>query len=161
MQDDRSWWFWISVLTPERPSTWFVTPERDVLKTLNSMRRLIASLVLCLFTWTCVAPLALASAGDSTPACCRRNGKHHCMSGTTGMMVSSEKAPAFRAFHSCCPFRSTVATTSSVGQQVGTRTTFHFFPSAILSSGQEISATVTQTHFPFFRRGPPSQFLSL
>ena len=140
-------------------STRFVTLQRDVLESLKSMRRVIASFVLCIVAWTCVAPLALASAGNSTPACCRRNGKHHCMSGMSGMMVSDEKGPVFRAFPSCCPFRSTIATPSSAGQLVGTLTTAHFSPSTILAHAAGLLTVSARTHSPFFQRGPPSQSL--
>jgi hypothetical protein len=43
------------------------------------VRRVLASLLLVLFSFSLIAPALFASDTDSKlPACCRRNGKHHC-----------------------------------------------------------------------------------
>jgi hypothetical protein len=123
------------------------------------MRRVLSSLLVSVLAWSFVAPIALALTTDSTPACCRRNGKHHCMSGMTGMMVSGENVPVFRAFLACCPFRSTIATPSSVGQLEGPLTTAHFSPSEILADAAGLLTVSARTQSPFFQRGPPSQSL--
>jgi hypothetical protein len=123
------------------------------------MRRIVASFVVSVLAWSFISPLALAFTPDTTPACCRRTGKHHCMSGMTGMMISGEKTPAFRALPSCCPFRSTIATPSSVGQMAGARTTGHLSPSAILAHAAGHQTVSARTNSPFFQRGPPSQSL--
>jgi hypothetical protein len=54
----------------------------------NRMRQFVASLVIAVMAWSFVGPAALAATGWDAPACCRRNGKHHCMSGTSA--VSTE-----------------------------------------------------------------------
>jgi hypothetical protein len=43
------------------------------------MRRAIAISLMMLFSWTLIAPLFASDADANLPACCRRNGKHHCM----------------------------------------------------------------------------------
>jgi hypothetical protein len=43
------------------------------------MRRSIAISLLMLFSWTLIAPLIAQEPEANLPACCRRNGKHHCM----------------------------------------------------------------------------------
>jgi len=53
------------------------------------MHRLTARLLLLLLLVGVVAPLALAISAPPTPACCRRNGMHHC-----GMV---NNGPVFRA----------------------------------------------------------------
>src|SRR5580704_1904473 len=59
------------------------------------MRRILAIALLIAFGSPLAVPL-FASTTDSQstlPACCRRNGAHHC----TGMVVSAANGPAFQA----------------------------------------------------------------
>jgi len=66
-----------------------------------------------LFSWMLIAPLLAHDADSNLPACCRRNGKHHCMmqkmqrpgSKETGFASVSEKCPCFPA--STCAAHST------------------------------------------------------
>jgi hypothetical protein len=70
------------------------------------MRRAVAISLMMLFSWTLIAPLAAADSEANLPACCRRNGKHHCAcrmrrtgqrSGNQkGFTTVAEKCP-------CCP----------------------------------------------------------
>lgn len=76
----------------------------------KSMRRVVASLVLCVVAWSFLAPLALAAAGDPTPACCRRTGKHHCKSGSQRIVVVDDGIPVFWANSPDCPYRTQIAT---------------------------------------------------
>jgi len=64
------------------------------------VRRIIASLLLVLFSFSLVAPALFASDPDSKlPACCRRNGQHHCAmttgSGSLGPALQAAKCAAF------------------------------------------------------------------
>jgi hypothetical protein len=43
------------------------------------VRRAIAFSLMVLFSLTLIAPLFAPDADANLPACCRRNGKHHCM----------------------------------------------------------------------------------
>jgi hypothetical protein len=66
-----------------------------------SMRRVLAILLLAVFSLPLVAP-AFASAPDEStlPACCRRNGEHHCvMPG----MVTANVPPRYRSVSAKCP----------------------------------------------------------
>ena len=72
------------------------------------MRRLIASLVLCLLAWGPLSPLAITAAGDPVPECCRRDGKHHCM--MAGMGATEEGSTSLRTSTDPCPYRSQRAT---------------------------------------------------
>jgi hypothetical protein len=75
------------------------------------MRRFIASLVLSIVAWTFLVPTTLEATAAAASACCRRNGKHHCVSGTSGSVgISSHARPSFRAKSSDCPYRSKIAT---------------------------------------------------
>ncbi|HEY6448950.1 MAG TPA: hypothetical protein VIY53_21025 [Acidobacteriaceae bacterium] len=56
------------------------------------MRRALALLLLVGFSFPLIAPLfASAPSEASLPACCRRNGKHHCAMGAS-VVVSSRYA---------------------------------------------------------------------
>jgi len=76
------------------------------------MRRLVASLVIAVMAWSFVGPAALAATGRDAPACCRRSGKHHCMSGTSA--VSPDGLASLRAGPSDCRYRSQIATPTGV-----------------------------------------------
>lgn len=81
------------------------------------MRRIIASLVLWVMAWSLVAPAAMGVTGTAAAACCRRNGKHHCASGISGMAgVSTDDLPSFRANSPNCPYRSQIATLTGIAR---------------------------------------------
>jgi hypothetical protein len=62
---------------------------------LKRVRRVLASLLLVLFSFSLIAPALSASDADSKlPACCRRNGKHHCTL-ATGSGFRAAKCAAF------------------------------------------------------------------
>lgn len=65
------------------------------------MRRAIAHSMLMLLIWMMIAPLLAPDAEANLPACCRRNGKHHCM--MRGMQQSGSKALGFTSVHEKCP----------------------------------------------------------
>ena len=120
------------------------------------LKRLIANSLLVILIASLLAPLALCFQQSSVPACCRRNGKHHCMAGVSGITASNDKAPVFRTIPSRCPFRSTVAALVPVAHAQAGRTSTYLPPSAILSQGPESFSLSLDVHFPFFQRGPPT-----
>jgi hypothetical protein len=70
------------------------------------MRRLLALVLLAVFNLPLAVPIAFASDPDSRlPACCRRNGKHHCVMmmqsqpGTSGPALQAGTCPWFRGGH--------------------------------------------------------------
>ena len=85
----------------------------------HPMRRLIASLVLSVVAWGPLAPLAIASAGDPIPACCRRDGKHHCMMSMAGMGAANDGSTSVRTVPGPCPYRSQRATPASTAHPQG------------------------------------------
>lgn len=70
---------------------------------MDLMRRAPAALLLLVFSFPLIAPLFASGPDESQlPACCRRNGKHHCAMAMAGMglvnvpsgyVVVSEKCP--------------------------------------------------------------------
>jgi hypothetical protein len=107
--------------------------------------------------WSFVAPLALALTKSAPASCCRRNGKHHCMSGIAG--VTAGDLPAFRTIPSCCPYRSQTATTSVVFALETSGSTAYYFPSEVLLVPTDSAVVVFGSHSSITQRGPPSEFL--
>jgi hypothetical protein len=70
--------------------------------TLGVMRRILAILLLALFSFSLVSPAVFASDADSKLSpCCRRNGKHHCemiasrSAASSGPTIETGKCPSF------------------------------------------------------------------
>jgi hypothetical protein len=86
-------------------------------RTVNRWQRPFVSLVLSTMVWTFVGPVAMGVAGTVTPACCRRNGKHHCASGMSGTAgISTDYRLGFRASSSVCPYRSQIGTPTGAAE---------------------------------------------
>jgi hypothetical protein len=84
-------------------------PIRTILRTVVS--RFIATALLLILAGDTALPVLLANPESALPACCRRDGKHHC-----AMMESFEKqeqnaGPSFRTAAGKCPLfpKGTVA----------------------------------------------------
>jgi hypothetical protein len=128
------------------------------------MRRVASALLVLVFSLPLIAPallsaLASASDGSQLPACCRRDGKHHCaMSMTMGNIPSryrtvSEKCPFSPFGHSTLMIPHAFALNNSPASLVRTAS-----PESIVreaEAGYRISADRTR-----HKRGPPT-FLSL
>ena len=65
------------------------------------MRRALASLLLAVLGLLLITPLLLADTRSELPACCRRDGKHHCA--TAAMNTASVNGPGFAATAPKCP----------------------------------------------------------
>jgi len=62
-------------------------------------------LLVLLCSWATPTIAALKPKSDSDlPACCRRNGKHHCMMSMAERSESADRAPAFSAPTEKCPY---------------------------------------------------------
>jgi hypothetical protein len=124
------------------------------------MRRFVANLVLAVTAWSFVAPMAWAAVSSDTPACCRRDGKHHCMSGTSGMAgISGDGVLSFRATTSGCPYRSQAATPTGVADPQHTtvsarkQSPTNLLPAANSCTFKSRSVSCN------FQRGPPAFWL--
>jgi hypothetical protein len=53
------------------------------------MRRALASVLSVLLSFPLIAPLILANTDSDLPACCRRNGQHHCSASSMGTETSA------------------------------------------------------------------------
>jgi hypothetical protein len=65
------------------------------------MRRAIAISLMMLFSWTLTAPFFAPDNQASLPACCRRNGKHHCSARMMGLLAGSQRG--FTTVAEKCP----------------------------------------------------------
>jgi hypothetical protein len=121
------------------------------------MRRALAIFLLVGFSFPLIAPLFTSGPSEaSLPACCRRNGKHHCMMSAammgqieSGGPTISEKCPyspfagvALMLPHAMAPAQRPPAAAGSTGQAGIVREAL---------AGYRISADRTRQ-----KRGPPS-----
>ena len=72
------------------------------------LSRLISILLLALFGLPFVSPLFAVGQqpGARLPACCRRNGQHHCAAGMGEMAQLSAHRPQLQNTPAKCPYRS-------------------------------------------------------
>lgn len=73
---------------------------------MGALRKLLAITLLALLGLPLAQPLfALTAKSEANlPACCRRNGKHHCMTGMAERSQSSSRTPQFQAPAEKCPY---------------------------------------------------------
>ncbi|MGD0360632.1 MAG: hypothetical protein ABSC93_07155 [Bryobacteraceae bacterium] len=130
------------------------------------MRRVPAILLLFLFSFSPIGPALFVDGESNLPACCRRDGKHHCgmmPPETTGMADAPSSGPAVDAPRARCPFfpnggallphsEAALLTASRAGaiSMVG-----QFATAAQVEAGYRTS--VTRSH-P--KRGPPPTLFS-
>jgi hypothetical protein len=124
------------------------------------MRRFLASLVVGVLAWSFVAPLALALTTTTPALCCRRSGKHHCMSGMSGMAGPGNQQLAFQALPTRCPCCSQVATATVVARLAVSTTTTRYSPSEILTVSQDSLLVHSRFHSPITQRGPPARLFN-
>ena len=131
------------------------------------MRRLLAILIAILVGLPAVSPLFALVTGDdpSRPACCRRDGKHHCMLADMDMSGTAYRSrPGFSAptLSERCPYgaKSTPATqhpewTLQTAQAVFAGVVAHPAVTPQTESKRRISADRSR-----HKRGPPASRLA-
>ena len=82
------------------------------------MRRFAASLLFGFLAWSSCAPLALAAFQDDLPACCRREGMHHCMAAVDHHMAEEDATARLHVQLPSCPFRVQTPIPTGVARQV-------------------------------------------
>jgi hypothetical protein len=125
---------------------------------LPAMRRTLASLLLALVSLPLIAPLLLAS-DAGLPACCRRNGEHHCSMAPGSMGPDSDSTgPAINSVRSKCPFPGTAIPSGNAGGAIFGNSQ----PGAIQLVLQVVVRTQTETQRSVAagrahgKRGPPT-----
>jgi hypothetical protein len=81
---------------------------------MSTLRRLLAITLLAIFGLPLFAPLAASAAPGKAglPACCRRNGRHHCAMNLRTDGALAHHAPGLRAPAERCPYYPTQTTTT-------------------------------------------------
>jgi hypothetical protein len=118
------------------------------------LRRISAIVLLALFSFSLIGPALLSADAESNlPACCRRDGKHHCSS-----MSGSSSGPSFKSVESCPFFPGSFITTTGsdtfipvVSAAVSAPLAEH---AAVLYSALASSHSYLTRSNP--KRGPPS-----
>jgi hypothetical protein len=68
------------------------------------MRPVLAALLVSVFSFSLIGPALFASADSSVPACCRRDGKHHCAMSGMDQDAAPLSGPAMAASSAKCPY---------------------------------------------------------
>lgn len=124
-----------------------------------SVRRTLASLLTAVLAIVLIAPELLANLGSDLPACCRRDGRHHCDMSAMDDGSAAPGSASMRAEHAKCE-QYPGPSTAPAGSQTG------FFASFAAAPVPSISAAFSQA-FPqqFYKlsrtsshpkRGPPA-----
>jgi hypothetical protein len=118
------------------------------------MRRTLAISLVLLFAWTCAGPLFAVSAESTLPACCRANGKHHCMMSAALLTHTGPRASVITDKCPHCP----KALAAAHNQSSSTRPAQLVFAEVIAHSAAH-AQTEARYRIAFSRsgqkRGPP------
>jgi hypothetical protein len=120
------------------------------------MRRAVAHTLLMIFSWMLIAPLFAWDADAGLPACCRRNGKHHCTMSRMGQAGGNEKG--FTSVSEKCPCLPAITCAVHAakympvaGQRFYAEVTFH--PVYAPQTSARFGISFLRGHQ---KRGPPS-----
>jgi hypothetical protein len=118
------------------------------------MRRALASILLGLLSFPLIAPVLRANTVSDLPACCRRDGKHHCA------MSESAAGEGLKAAQTQCPlFPKTAAIVQSSSKIIllGAAPRMGALPpscSTTLTADQDRPRLAA--HYAIQKRGPPA-----
>jgi hypothetical protein len=137
---------------PSQPWRWYAL----------AMRRWFASILLLLTALLPLQPLLASAQSDGgLPACCRRNGAHHCMMLQAMMMAMADSGTQSSVRPSPCPLWKLAVNSALVAVAVAP-------PALSCRPAADESVVVTAPPFPFVRRArscaaraPPAAPLSI
>jgi hypothetical protein len=123
------------------------------------MRRFLAILLLCVFGLPLASPLFVAAADQDAglPACCRRNGVHHCF--MTGMESSGHShGTQLIALREKCPAYPAATTTirHNGATLVAESPSFSPHPARPAEISEKPTLTAAALDLARHERGPPS-----
>jgi len=127
----------------------------DSAASVGILRKLAANALMLFMLAPSLVCLAVPDPQSTLPACCRRDGKHHCA--MLAMMEEEAAAPALQASPPNCPFRSLLATPAG-SSVAGPPVRFAFITATITHSEQIVQALISarvseaRSHL---KRGPP------
>jgi len=137
--------------------------KRPLSASMMALRKSLSILLLAVFGLPFVSPLLDMTAGaeSNLPACCRRNGAHHCMM-SAEQMEALLHGDHFTVIHSKCPLYPKANTTAH-------HPDYSFVPSAVVFT-EGLSAPETLRQIEAWarvalegarqKRGPPTVRLS-
>lgn len=128
---------------------------------MEALRKLLAITLLALFGLPFASSLlALTPRGDSNlPACCRKNGKHHCMMGMEERRASMGDSPVFHAPIDKCPYAPAALLSGPHPTVAGVPSAQIFFADLVshpTASAQTESKRRISRDRSRQKRGPPS-----
>lgn len=128
---------------------------------MRLLRRLLAITLLVVFSLPLASPLFALNrkSEDNLPACCRRNGKHHCMAAAAAMTDQAKSnAPQFLSQPERCPYLPCI--TSSVRSNWATPPLNEMIFAGLVSHPAAIAQTQSKWRISRDRsrqkRGPPA-----
>lgn len=128
------------------------------------MSKLLSILLLVIFGFSPVLPLLATGTPDdaSLPACCRRNGKHHCAMQMNASGTALEAAPTFRAPQQRCPFAPQASLSVHTGflahtTQAATALVLMSHPASVAQTECKLRIARDRSRQ---KRGPPTLTLS-
>jgi len=120
------------------------------------MRRALASLLLAVFSFLLIAPVAFADPESNLPACCRRDGAHRCSMGSmddevsgAGLHAALDRCPAF-PIDSASPTGPDFTLAKEGGVVFGSELSY---PSVPFQTESLFSCWFSRSHQ---KRGPPA-----
>lgn len=75
------------------------------------MRRIVATFLVAIIASGFLLPVVMSAGEDSVPACCRRNGKHHCLMRVSAREGSARSLPRIHGPVSVCPYYDSIRPT--------------------------------------------------
>jgi hypothetical protein len=125
------------------------------------VRRALAIALLAVFGFWLIPPSAFASDPEAgLPACCRRNGKHHCSQ--VGWMASATDGSSTPALHAlpCSSFPQSVVTASpNAGALPAPGVSFVSLTSVAVNDAAEVTPAAVLFRSPRQQRGPPASLV--
>ncbi len=127
----------------------------------RNVQRISAILLLAVFSFSLSVPAILADSNSTLPACCRRDGKHHCAMMDMQDQQSSSSGAGFHAAQQKCPYFPKAGAEQAHSKILPPRVSAAIFAS-ILSHPAAQAQTEAQYRTSFSRarqkRGPPLFF---
>jgi hypothetical protein len=125
------------------------------------MHRVAAALLLCVFSFTLIGPVLFARQESKLPACCRKDGRHHCSMANMGASSSESSGPNLQAANSRCPVYPSNGVAPAMAK-AGVPTLAAEFFAGVVSHPAGHAQTEARRRVSLSRacqkRGPPSLF---
>ena len=123
------------------------------------MQRTLASLLLALVSFSLIGPLLVADTASNLPACCRRDGKHHCAMLDMIDRQDSPADPAMKAVQTKCTLFPRAVVVPAYSKIVILSAPPRVGPPTFLSSAAQVPSENRPSIFSgasVNKRGPPT-----